>query len=129
MPSLQVRFIAVADNLDSNDHKGTTNGMDYALKNLMNQFYSADISKKVKESLKMLQKQGEYVGSIAPYGFIKDPNNRHKLLINPKEAEIIKIIFEMAAQGKTGQQIAKYLNEKGVPSNRKIIYAVGTQKP
>ena len=119
LPSLQIRFIAVADNLDSNDHKGTTNGMDYALKNLMNQFYSADISKKVKASLKMLQKQGEYVGSIAPYGYIKDPDDKHKLIINEKEAQTVRIIFEMAAQGKTGQQIAKYLNEKSVPSNRK----------
>lgn len=119
LPSLQVRFIAVADNLDSDDYKGTTNGMDYALKNLLNQFYSADISKKVKASLKMLQKQGEYVGSIAPYGYMKDPNDRHKLIINEKEAEIVKIIFEMAAQGKSGAQVAKYLNEKGISSNRK----------
>ena len=118
LPSLQIRFIAVSDNLDSDNFKGTTNGMDYALKNLLNQFYSADISKKVKTSLKALQKQGEYVGSVAPYGYMKDPNNKHKLIINKKEAETVKIIFEMAAQGKSCPQIAKYLNENGIQSNR-----------
>ena len=118
LPSLQIRFIAVADNLDSDDYKGTTNGMDYALKNLLNQFYSADISKKVKTSLKALQKKGEYVGSIAPYGYMKDPNNKHKLIVNKKETETVKIIFEMAAQGKSCPQIAKYLNENGIQSNR-----------
>lgn len=59
------------------------------------------------------------MGSIAPYGYIKDPDDKHKLIINEKEAQTVRIIFEMAAQGKTGQQIAEYLNEKGVPSNRK----------
>ena len=59
---------------------------------------------------------------------MKAPNDRHKLLINEKEAPVIITVFEMAAQGKSGQQIAKYLNEHKMPSNRKNNNCLWTSK-
>ena len=118
-PMWNIRFIAVNDNFDSANFKGTTGGMEFSVKNLFNQLYSYDISKKVKSSLEMCRQAGKFVASQTPYGYMKDPTDKHKLIIDERYAPAIRIIFEMAANGKKAVEIAKYLNENGYSSSRK----------
>lgn len=109
-PFLGVRFIAVNDGYDSDDYKGTTAGMDVVMKCIVYGFYSKDLSQKVKTVLRAKQKKGQFVGSYAPYGYLKDPEDKHHLVPDPVAAPIIRRIFDMALSGKTTGDIAKVLN-------------------
>ena len=119
LPMLNIRFISVNDGYDSKNYKGTTGGMEYALKNLMHQLYSMDMSKKTRSALRTRQKAGQYVGGVAPFGYKKDTADIHKLVIDEHESRIVKIIFNMAASGKKGTEIASYLNEHGFETRKK----------
>ena len=78
------------------------------------QMYSRDLSRKVRSAMKTHAKNGEYMPAFPKYGYIKDPEDMHHLVIDPEAAETVKLIFTMAADGKTKGQIAKYLNETHV---------------
>ena len=78
-PEHSVRYIAVTDGVDT--AKGST--MDITpFKNLLNDMYAQDISKKIKSSLLTRQKQGKFIGTKAPYGYVKDPADKNHLLID-----------------------------------------------
>ena len=61
-------------------------------------------------------RNGQYIGSMAPYGYVKHPKDKHQLMVDPDTAEIVKLIFEMCLQGTAKLATAMYLNEHGVPS-------------
>ena len=84
-------------------------------KNVMNSQYAKDISDKVKSSFKAKQRRGEFVGAFASYGYLKDPDNHNRLIIDPVAAQTVKRIFELAASGIGQVRIAKLLNEEAVP--------------
>ena len=93
-PGMGVSVISVDENceIDSSDYYGD----DYLpLKNLLNDTYAKDISKKVRSSLIVKKYNGEFVGKLAPYGYIKDPKDKHKFLIDKNVSHIIKKIFDM----------------------------------
>ena len=115
-PILQVRFISVNDNYDSSDKFGTTGGMSVALKNLVYGMYSADLSKKIRSARNTRVRNGEFVAAFAPYGYIKDPNDKHKLLVDENVAWVVRRIFQMAADGVSYAEITRQLNEEGIPS-------------
>lgn len=112
-PFLGVRFISVNDGYDSNDYKGTTGGLDVVLKNIVYDFYSKDLSVKVITAKRAKMKHGEYIGGYVPYGLLRDPGDKHKLVIDPEAAVVVREIFGMAIEGKKLIDIARYLNEKG----------------
>ena len=112
-PFLGVRFISVNDSYDSNDYKGTTGGLDVVLKNIVYDFYSKDLSVKVTTAKRAKMKRGEYIGGHVPYGLAKDPADKHKLIIDPEAAAIVKEIFRYAISGMRLVDIARRLNEKG----------------
>lgn len=112
-PFLGVRFISVNDGYDSNDYKGTTGGLDVVLKNIVYDFYSKDLSVKVMTAKRAKMKRGEYIGGHVPYGLLRDPEDKHKLVIDPEAAAVVREIFDMAIGGKKLIDIARYLNEKG----------------
>ncbi|MBS6261723.1 MAG: recombinase family protein [Clostridium sp.] len=112
-PFLGVRFISVNDGYDSNDYKGTTGGLDVVLKNIVYDFYSKDLSVKVITAKRAKMKHGEYIGGHVPYGLLRDPGDKHKLVIDPEAAAVVREIFGMAIEGKKLIDIARYLNEKG----------------
>lgn len=85
-PILQIRFVSVNDNCDSSDKLGATGGMSVALKNIVYAMYSADMSKKVRSARNTRVRNGEYVAQFAPYGYMKDPKDKHKLLIDEDAA-------------------------------------------
>lgn len=119
-PFMGVRFISVNDNFDSNKNRGMTVEMDTAFKTLLNDFYCKDISIKVKTAIQNKCRNGEFAYGQAPFGYEKDPDQKNKLRINEKEAEIIRNIFELSAGGMTAVAIEKKLNEEKVPTCRQM---------
>lgn len=115
-PFLGVRFISVNDHFDSNDFDGTTGGLDVGFRNLIYSLYSKDLSQKVRSAKKTRMEKGEFIGSHAPYGYAKSPENRKKLVIDEKAAAVVRRIFAMADGGKNAVQIANVLNAENIPT-------------
>ena len=112
-PAMGVSVISVDENyeMDSLDYYGS----DYVpLKNLFNDIYAKDISKKVRSSLIVKKYNGEFVGKLAPYGYIKDPKDKHKFLIDKNVSHIIKKIFDMILDGKSRREVADFLNQNDI---------------
>lgn len=115
-PILQIQFVSVNDNYDSSDKFGTTGGMSVALKNLVYGMYSADLSKKIRSARNIRARNGEFVGQYAPYGYRKNPEDKHELLIDENAAWVVRKIFQMAADGINHSEIARQLNETEIPT-------------
>lgn len=113
-PLLHVRYIIVNERYDSDNYVGKTGGMEVSIKNIVSMMYSMDASKKVMTARKVLTEQGKFIGSFAPYGYVKSPEDKHKLIPDPEAAEVVKRIFTLAAEGKKYKEIARILNEAGV---------------
>lgn len=126
-PFLGVRFIAVNDGYDS---LTCQNGNDLivSLKNLINDIYAKDISKKSGSALAVKQKNGEFIGAFPPYGYLKDRDDNHKLVPDPDTAHFVHQIFLWKAEGIGINTIARRLNEMGVPSPAKYRYLSGIFK-
>lgn len=110
---MRVSVILVDENceIDSSDYYGD----DYLpLKNLFNDTYAKDISKKVISSLIVKKYNGEFVGNLAPYGYIKDPKDKHKFLIDKNVSHIIKKIFDMILDGKSRREVTDFLNDNDI---------------
>lgn len=113
-PFLGVRFISINDNYDSDRCQGSVAGLDVNFKNLLYDLYSKDLSRKVRSSLAIKKEKGQYVSANSPFGYEKDPKDRHALWIEEDEAEVVRKIFSFAMEGYTSSKIAKILNEAGV---------------
>lgn len=113
-PFMGVRFISINDHYDSTDYKGTTGGLDVVMKNIVYDYYSKDLSVKVKTAKYQKMKQGKYLGGHVPYGLMKDPKDKHKLIIDPEAATVVREIFDMAIVKMRLIDMARTLNERGV---------------
>lgn len=113
-PMIGVRFIAVNNRYDSADHISGTMGFDVAVSNLINTFYSRDLSKKIKSGNATKWRNGISTSSHAPYGYDKSKTEKGKYVIDPEAAKIVQLIFEKAADGYKTRDIAHLLNEMGV---------------
>lgn len=127
-PLLGIRFISVNDQFDSEDCTGMTGGMSVALKNIINSMYSRDLSKKVRSAMGTRAARGEYMGAFAPYGYSKNPENVHQLIPDKEAAEVVRLIFKMAAEGKKKPEIARYLNEQGTPTCMEYFQKMGLKR-
>ena len=114
-PFLGVRFIAVNDNFDSNDYIGATSGMDIAFRNLIHQQYSEDLSFKVKSAMHMKMEKGGYV-SHPPFGYMKSPADKHRIIPDPETAPIVREIFDAILAGNSTTEVAIMLNDRQVPT-------------
>lgn len=92
------------------------NTLEIPFKNLMNENYAKDISDKIRSSHVIRKQTGDYIGVIAPYGYIKVPKDCHKLLIDEEVAPYIKKIFDFALKGNSRQDIVKELNRLNIPT-------------
>lgn len=110
-----VRFISIGDGYDSADAT-TADCLVIALKNLMNQVYSKDISRKSGSILREKIKRGEFIGGYASYGYIKDPEDRHRIIVDPEAAEVVKAIFQKRLEGASNTAITRWLNDSGILS-------------
>lgn len=105
-PFLGVRFIAVNDGYDSDDYKGSTAGMEVVMKYIVYSYYSRDLSQKIKTVMSTRKSKGEFVASQPPYGYMKDPDVKRKIIPNPDTAPVVRKIFDLALEGKTPTEIA-----------------------
>lgn len=112
-PIKQVRFIAVNDGFDSESPEAGSSHVVLPFKNMMNEAYAFDISRKVRSQARQSMKDGEFIGARPPYGYKKDPNNCHKLVVNEDTAPTLRLIFQWAAEGVPLNVIVKRLNESG----------------
>ena len=102
-PLYRVRFIAVGDRFDSNDYIDSIGGIDVAFKFMMNEYYSSDLSKKVKSAKHTLMRNGDHIVGGAIYGYRKNDSGRWEP--DPPAAAVVREIFEMALDGRTTAQI------------------------
>lgn len=123
-PFLGVRFIAVNDNYDSSN-VNASDQLAASLKNLVNDEYAKDISRKISSAMKAKRQRGEFVGAHEPYGYLRDPNNSNKLIIDPEISPIVKEIFELRATGLGIERICRVLNEKDYPSPGRLRFERG----
>lgn len=113
-PLNDVRFIAVNDGYDTIKANSNDNFV-MPIKNIFNAQYSKDISNKVKSSFRALQSDGKFVGAFACYGYIKDPADRHKLVIDGLAAIVVRRIFDLYNSGAGKISIARILNDESIP--------------
>lgn len=111
-PERGARFVAVTDGIDSS--RGAYD-LTVPLKNLFNAQYARDISVKVKSALHTKQRRGEFIGAFPCYGYLKDPANRGRLVVDPAAAEVVRRIFALYEEGHGKLGIAKILNGEGIP--------------
>ncbi len=114
-----IRFISITDYADTS-LKG--NRKNIQINSLVNQWYLEDLSENIKSVMTHKKKQGQYVGSFAPYGYIKDENDSHKLVVDEDAALVVKKIFSMYLDNYGTKAIANHLNSLGIacPSKYRI---------
>lgn len=124
LPFMGVRFISVNDNYDS-IRADSGEAMTIALKNLMNDIYAKDISQKVYSALDTKKRSGEFIGNFAAYGYVKSPENRHKLAVDPDAAKVVQRIFQMKKDGMSNAAIARTLTVEQIPNPNYHRYLQG----
>lgn len=110
-PSKGVRYIAIHDGYDSDSPYS-----DIApFKNVINEMYARDTSKKIRSAFATKMQDGAYIAAFAPYGYQKDPVDKNHLVVDGQSGQVVKRIFRMAAEGAPPAEIARSLNERGIP--------------
>lgn len=126
-PFLNVRFIAVTDGFDTLTATPAQLSYLIPLKNIMNENYARDISKKERSAKKVLRKKGCFLGAYAMYGYEKT-TNKHVIEVDPEAAVHVKTIFDLCEKGYSDSAIAKYLNERKVLCPARYKYEKGIVK-
>lgn len=118
------RYIALADDFDS-----LKKNNDLApFKNILNDMYARDISNKIKNAKHQRAKQGLFIGSQPPYGYMKDPHNRNHLIIDPEAAEVVRLIFSLACNGLGNIAIATELTVREIMTPSAYKYSQGCKE-
>ena len=121
-PFLNLRFISVTDQFDtfaatsSEDGRILENGIEIPLKNIINEVYAKDISRKVGSAIEIKKREGRCGGGVAPYGYQKSKTVKGKYEVDEEAAEVVRNIFELRSEGYGYCSIVKILNEKGIKS-------------
>ena len=116
-----VRYVSVTDGIDTFETANGNNDI-APFKSILNDMYSKDLSKKIRTALHTMQKQGKWVGGKTAIGYMKDPNDKNKLIICEPEAEIVKTIFNMALAGNQVGVIRDFLNTNNIPTANQSRY-------
>ena len=122
-PTKGIRYIAVTDNYDSADPK--SGGVMISLKNMVNEAYALEVSRKIKATVRMNIRNGCFIGGLAPYGYFKSENDCHKLVVDPYAAGIIRTMFEMAASGQSHGTILAWLNDNDIVPPMRYAHSLG----
>lgn len=113
-PVHNVRFIAITDNIDT--FLDNTNMDLLPFKTVLNDLYAKDLSKKIKTAIKTMQLNGLWTGGCIPLGYKKSAKYKNKLVINNKEANIVKLIYELFNNGNSINDIKTYLHQNKIPT-------------
>lgn len=114
-PFYRIRFISINDRIDSFLDPDSVNRLDVSFKNIMNDEYSRDLSKKVRSATEIKRRKGEFLGAFAPFGYQKDRDDHHKLIIDDDAARIVRSIFEEYVRCPNFSRLAQKLTDAGVP--------------
>lgn len=127
-PFMGVRFIAINDSYDSSD-KSQSDSLVIPFKNLINDAYCKDISVKIRSQLEIKRKKGEYIGAFVVYGYVKDPEDHNRIIVDTYAAEVVRAIFRWKMAGMSQNRIADKLNSQGVlcPMEYKLSMGVKVQ--
>ncbi|MGJ0680238.1 recombinase family protein [Flavonifractor plautii] len=113
---LNVRFISLGDDVDSYKRPDSVSDIKVPITNVINDNYCFQTSKKIRQVFDYKRRDGQYIGSFAPYGYVKAPEDKHRLVVDPEAAEVVKLIFSLFLQGTSKRAAALYLNEHDIPS-------------
>lgn len=114
-PFFGVRFIAVNDGFDT-DTAEASGQLSVSLSNIINDYYAKDISRKVSSALRNKMENGDFIGAWEKYGYLKDPDNKNQLIVNPETAPVVRQIYQWRSEGMSYLGINKKLNDSGIPS-------------
>lgn len=125
-PMLGVRFIAVNDSYDS---LSADSAYDIVMpfKNLINDSYCRDLSVKIRSHLAVKRRNGEFIGAFACYGYLKDPEDRHRLIVDTYAGTVVQDIFRMKINGYSQYRIADSLNQQGILSPIEYKRSLGSR--
>ena len=112
-PARGVRFIAINDDVDS-EHNNACDDIIIPVKNIMNEAYCRELSKKLRRQFRIQRANGEFLAPFASYGYLKSPDDKHKLVIDDYAAEVVRGIFALKLKGYSQQTIAEHLNRRQV---------------
>lgn len=112
-PSLGVRFIAINDDVDS-ENSSSGDDLIIPIKNIMNESYCRELSKKLRNQFRIQRSNGEFLGAFACYGYCKSTDDKHKLVIDEYAAEIVRTIFLLKIEGYSQNAIAEFLNSQHI---------------
>ena len=115
-PYMGVRFIAINDNYDSQSHNAQTDDLIVPFKNLINDAFCADTSRKIRSQFEVKRQKGDFIAPFAAFGYIKDPANHNRLLVDEAAASVVRDIFKWKIEGMSQQGIADRLNGLGILS-------------
>lgn len=124
-PLMNVRFISVNDNYDSFKSTESIDNLIIPFKNLINDSYLRDISLKIRSSFDVKRKKGEFIGSFVTYGYLKDSNNKNKIVIDEIASKVVQDIFKYRLEGLSADKIAKKLNSENVLSPMEYKKSIG----
>lgn len=121
-PFLGVRFISITDGYDSLTAGDAEGALMIPLKNMINDVYAKDISRKIITSFRARQEKGEYLPAFPPYGYVKSKTKAYRYEVDEEVAPYVRMIFEWKAAGVSHSEICKRLNDMGAvtPARRKV---------
>ena len=130
-PEMGVRFISVMDPYDSESEISQNDYLSLPIKSLINESYPANTSISIRGTLNSMRKEGLFVAAFTYYGFKKDPENRHKIIIDPLAGEVVRDIFRLKLSGYSQDHIADYLEDKGIltPADYKVSQGINFKTP
>ena len=123
-PNHDIRLVAVSDNIDTDEGENEL----APIRNLFNEWYAQDISKKRRISNKIKGNAGEPMGQ-PPYGYVKDPENPKRWIVDEEAAQVVRRIYRMTLEGVGTEQIAAKLEEDGVLTPRAYWHSKGINRP
>ena len=127
-PFFGVRFISVSDNYDSFETDGSAESLLIPLKNLINSFYSRDMSRKVSTAVHTKQLAAEHIPSMIPYGYRKSTTEAYRFEPDPETCDVVRRIFRMKLEGASYSEIARALTADGIPSPGHLRWLRGQSK-
>lgn len=115
-PFMGVRFISVNDDYDSAKPRTASDNLIVPVKNLMNDAYCRDISIKIRSQQDIKRRKGQFIAPFAMFGYLKDPEDKHHLIIDEFASGVVQDMFHLMLDGYSAEAIADRLNEQGIPS-------------
>mgnify|MGYP001053704748 CR=1 FL=1 len=128
-PALGIRFISINDGYDSNDFPyGTAGNITNGLLSLINEMYSRDLSQKSKAAKRLYAQRGQCISAYPVYGYLKSPEDKRAWIPDPEAAPVVQRMFNWYVEGLTPTEIARRLNEDGIPTPAQHKRALGSKR-